>query len=145
MTQKTAVTVRLSEQSMKVIDADADDNFISRAEAAALKLETACVDGASGPMPQSESAKIRQRKEEAEAQLVEIKLAIARKEFMPTETFRLHLRRAIANIRSHIMTLPTSVPGMDSEQVAGMKKNVEDLLTNLSSGNPPEWDAQPHD
>jgi len=138
MAQRLAITVRVTEEALKVIDADTESEFCTRSEAAAARLEAACAKGAT--LTKSDSALRRDRKEQLEIEAMERKAAVERRELISIQKAAELVRRDYANIRSRLLSLPNSVPGLTPEQVADLRKSVQDCMTDLSGEQRETWD-----
>jgi hypothetical protein len=138
MTQRLAITVRVSAETLKKIDTEADLEFCSRAEAAAAKLESAYVDGAKAE--KSEAATIRDRKAALELESLQIELARKRKETLTVDQVLEFVSKELGIIRSRLLAIPQTVMGLNANQSAELKKAVQDCMTDLSGDTRETWD-----
>ena len=143
MAQGIAVTIRLGPSTLKAIDAEAENEFSSRAAIAASRLDTVYASGAPDPLPKSARALAGERKIEIEKELMELKLAKERGDVILVATARAFIQKDYGVIRSRLLNIPQAMPGATPEQVADLKKIVQDVMTYLSGEQQDSWDDIP--
>jgi hypothetical protein len=140
MSQRNAVTVRLTPETMKALAADSETEFCSRSEIAAMRLETAYAQANAGPIQRSPEAADRARRSAIDTKLLELKLAKESNEVLSIRQVIDFLQKDYAIMRSRLLNVPQALQGATPEQVADLKKIIQDVMTDLSGDNASTWD-----
>jgi hypothetical protein len=134
-------SIRVDAALMAAINAEAESEFCTVAEVVRNRLAMIYAEGgAMAPMPKSAAALQRERKQEIENELLELKLAKERRETLTVDQIMEVVGRDYMTIRSRVLSIPMSVIGLDQRQIEDLKKTVQDCMTDLSGEQRETWD-----
>ena len=128
-------------EEFAAIAALADEEFETLAGLVrVLTLEGLAARSDGGAAPRSGLAAVKAEEKSLRNELLQIEVAKKRRELITVEAAAKIVEEDYGIIRSRLLAIPQSVLGLSSEQLADLKKAVQDCMTDLSANQPATYE-----